>query len=219
VCLIRSEYLDQPWQGWADGWARVGTLVCLCICLSGSGRPVPTGGSERSENGTLSAGYLWASLASARKHRTFRLLPGLAIPSRPTAHTAHIRPVPISLCLNNSARTRSIPQSSDKSVQSAHTSGHSRLHSIPRRFCHASRTSRSAFSLPPSRLPFPLLSLAHSLALPDSHGSCCLSSFQLPPTGITNHHLFRVPKMNARGIVEDTSGFGCVLGSLPACLQ
>lgn len=49
VCLFWSEYLDQPQQGWADGWAGVGTLVCLCICLLGSGRPVPTGGSEHSD--------------------------------------------------------------------------------------------------------------------------------------------------------------------------
>jgi hypothetical protein len=35
-------------QGLADGSAKVG-MVCLHICLLGSGRPVPTGGSECSD--------------------------------------------------------------------------------------------------------------------------------------------------------------------------
>ncbi|KAJ7469518.1 hypothetical protein FB451DRAFT_1476340 [Mycena latifolia] len=46
---------DQPQHGLADGLAGVGTLVGLHICLSGSGRPVPTGGGGGGGGGGLNA--------------------------------------------------------------------------------------------------------------------------------------------------------------------
>jgi hypothetical protein len=56
LCVPNLVRIPRPTSAGMGRWmGRVSTLICLHIYLSGSGRPVPMGGSERSECADCSA--------------------------------------------------------------------------------------------------------------------------------------------------------------------